>query len=392
MPERHIIVCHPNEKRCRDIMGVLQEHNPELELSLITDLRQAAQSVEEEDPAIVVVGVDAADDPSLKTVERLGNREGITAGIMVVSEDPSRDLLVATMRAGCDEFLEYPIDPDELEEALSRLYKKRGLSRGGEGQVTAVYSAKGGTGNTTLATNLVALITRSLGQPNSACILDIHAQMGDVALMMDIQEFSKSVADVSMEASRLDGALLQGYMTSHDSGADVLPAPLELEEMDEVDPANLIGVIEQARSVYQHVILDIPHQLDTLSLAGLDSADQVFVVCDMLLPTIHNTKRTIELLQELEYSKSKLKLIINRYYESDDISIEEISQHVQLPVYWLIPYDSPVAIQAANEGQTVDHIEGRGALARSLVALAQDMAGVEIRPKKKKKFGLFGWR
>ncbi len=392
MPERHIIVCHPNEQRCRDIMGVLQEHNPELELSTVTDLRNAAQTAEEREPTIVVVGVDTADDPSLRTVEQLETRESVTAGIMVVSEDPSRDLLMASMRAGCDEFLQYPIDPQELEEALSRMYKKRGLSRGGEGQVTAIYSAKGGTGNTTVATNLVTLITRSLGQPNSACIMDIHAQMGDVALMMDIQEFSKSVADVSMEAARLDRALLQGYMTSHESGADVLPAPLELEEMDEVDPANLMGVIEQARAVYQHVILDIPHQLDTLSLAGLDSADQVFILCDMLLPTIHNTQRTVELLEELEYSKSKLKLIINRFYRSDDISVEEISQHVQLPVHWLLPYDSPLAIEAANEGQALDQVDAKSELARSLVALAQDMAGVEIKPKKKKKFSLFGWR
>jgi pilus assembly protein CpaE len=357
----------------------------------VTDLRRAPDIVEEEAPSVVVVGVDADDDPTLRTVKGLDARASIEAGILVISQNPSRSLLVACMRAGSDEFLEYPIDPDELREALGHLYEKTGLQGGGGGRVTAIYSAKGGTGNTTVATNVAATIARGLGTQTSSCILDVNTQFWDVALMMDIQEFPKSVADACMDADRMDASLLQGYMTYHDSGAAVLPAPLDLDQMDEVDPANLIGVIQEARGIYRHVILDLPHQLDTLALAGLDSADEVYIICDMLLPAIHNTKRVTGLLEELEYSKSHLKLIINRFYESNEISVQEISEHVQLPVHWLIPYESSVAIEGANTGQMVDQIDRRSPLSRSLTALARDMAGLEIK-KEKKKFSFFGLR
>lgn len=391
MPTPRIIVCHPNEQRCRDIIGAFRKHGPELNLVSVTDLRRAADIVEDEEPTIVVVGVDAADDPTLQTVEAVDERAGIDAGILVVSQEPSRSLLVACMRAGCDEFLEYPIDPGELDEALRRLYKKKGVSQAGEGTVTAIYSAKGGTGNTTMAVNMATMMAQTLGEPNSACVIDVHPQFGDVALMMDIQEFSKSVADACLEAERLDASLLQGYMTDHDSGAAVLPAPLELEEMEEVDPASLIGVIQQAKEVYENVILDLPHQLDTMALAGLDGAENIFIVCDMLLPSIHNTKRIVDTFKELEYSKSDLKLIINRYYESGDISVQEISEHVTLPVHWLVPYDSNVAIEAANAGVPVNQVDENSALSRSLLALSQNTAGVKVEVKEKK-FSFFGLR
>jgi pilus assembly protein CpaE len=337
-----------------------------------------------------VVGVDAADAPTLSTVENLTASEQFDIGILVVSQNPSHSLLLACMRAGCQEFLEFPIDQQELQEALDHLFEKKGMRGGQGGEVTALYSAKGGTGNTTVAINLAGMICRALARPNSACILDLHPQFGDVAMMLDIQEFSRSVADACNDVERLDASLLQGYMTKHDSGAGVLPAPLDIEEMEEVDPADLIGVIQQAREVYRHVILDLPHQLDTIALAGLDSADHVLLLCDMLLPTIHNTKRAAELLKELDYRESKLKLLINRFYESREISVQEISEHIQIPVHWLIPYDSQTCIQAANTGHTVDQVDETCDLARSLDALARTMAGVEIKKKKKGIFNFFG--
>lgn len=390
MPGERIIVCHPNEQRCQKISESLREQNPELELISVTDLRGATSTAEQQQPAMVVVGVDAADDPTLRTVKSLDSHQELDIGILVVSQNPSRGLLVACMRAGCDEFLEYPIKQEELGEALSHLFEKKGMGGAKGGDVTAIYSAKGGTGNTLVATNLGAMISRALGA-GSACILDLHPQFGDVALMMDIKEFSKSVADACMDVERMDASLLKGYMTSHGSGAAVLPAPLDIEEMDEVDPASLIGVIQQAREVYRHVILDLPHQLDTVALAGLDCADEVFLLCDMLLPTIHNTKRAADLFRELEYRKSKLKLIINRYYDCREISVEEISEHVQLPVYWLIPYESQLCIEAANAGHTVDQVNETNDLTRSLDALARSMAGLKIE-KTKRGFSFFGLR
>jgi len=385
-----ICVCHPNEQHCQAIIKAFQAQNPELVLVAVTDLRRASETIKEEKADVVVVGVDAPGDPALRTVSAIKGQEGVSAGVIVVSQQPSQELLVACMRTGCDEFLQFPIDAKELGDALKRLFRKRGIAEQVQGKVTAIYSAKGGVGNTTIATNLAALTARALGGENPSCVLDLNLHFGNVALMLDIREFSRSLQDACQDAERLDAALLSGYMTRHESGAAVLPAPIKIADATEVDPAKLMSVIQQCRDLFAHVFLDLPHNLDTMTVTGLDAADQVFLLCDMMLPTIHNTKQVVEMFKELEFKKTKLKFIVNRYYDSDEISLQEVSEHVQLPVYWLIPYDSAVAMASANSGKTFDAVDDDSQASRSLIALAQELTGVAVEKPKKKRFSFFG--
>jgi len=138
-------------------------------------------------------------------------------------------------------------------------------------------------------------------------------------------------------------------------------------------------------------VLDTPHTVDDFTIVGLDEADEVFLVCDMLLPTIRHTIRAVEVFHELEYKPEKIRFIVNRYYDSHQVSLDEVVQHVNLPLHWLIPYDSQVVITSLNSGQMLEVADSESPAARSLMALAQNTAGVAPRPRQKKKRGLFNW-
>jgi pilus assembly protein CpaE len=393
MPHVRICVCHPNKQHCQQIIEAFRQQDAELELVALVDVRQAVVPAQQDKPGLLlVVGVDAPGDPALRVIASLQDEKGAAPGIIVVSQRPSQELLVACMRAGADEFLEFPIQTTELVEALDRLYRKKGIIQQAAGKTTAVYSAKGGTGTTTIASNLALNVARLVSGDNPCCLMDVNRQFGNVALLLDIREFSHSLADACRDVERLDAALLNSYVSRHQSGAAALPAPQSLEEMGEVEPASLAGVIRKCQELFAHVILDLSHDLDGLTLAGLDSADQVLILCDMMVPTIHNTKLAVDMFKELDSGKAKLRLIVNRYYESSRISLQQISDHVQLPIYWVVPYDSPVAITAVNTGHSFDQVDGDSEVAKSLLALAQDLAGVEGEARPKKKFSLFGRR
>ena len=141
--------------------------------------------------------------------------------------------------------------------------------------------------------------------------------------------------------------------------------------------------------VYSHTFLDLPHSVDAMTMAGLDVADDVLIVCNMTLPSIQNTIRAVETFHQLDYKKAKLKLIVNRYYDGDQISLREVSEHIQLPVFWVVPYDSPTAISAANSGQTLNDTDANSQASQSLLALAQQMAGIEVKKPKRKLFGFY---
>lgn len=384
-----VFVIHPSQERCQDIVTALQQQDERLEISPITDQRRALAQVAEEKPDIVVVGVDSATDPALKTLEVI-NRNVQGVAIVVVSAEPSQELLLESMRSGSDEFVQFPIDQEELAKVLDRLYRKMGLVSGVAGKVIAVFSAKGGCGATTVACNLAVSIAKALGGVKPACVLDLNPQYGSVALSLDIRRFSHSIADAARQVDRLDEALFESYVCTHPSGADVLPAPLAVEESEEIEAEGIQRVIELCKGIYKFVILDPPHIVDSHSIVGLDLADEVFLLCDLTLPALRNTIRTVEVFRQLEYKKDKLRLIVNRYYDSDQVSLQELSQHVDLPIHWVIPYDSQTAIHAANSGQTFEDVAPGSDLARSMTALARHAAGLAVRGEKKKKFSLFG--
>ncbi len=390
MPEVTIFVVHPNEQYCEEIRETFHEYDPELHIQAIADLREAPTRVQEEEPAIVVVGVDTPNDPALKTIQSVSNGPR-DVGIIVVSKEPSQELLLSCMRAGSDEFLEFPVNRDELAKAMGGLLRRKGITQGEGGKVVAVFSATGGTGVTTIACNLATQIAAELNGNHSACIIDLNLQFGSVALALDIREFAHTLLDAIQEQERLDENLLINFMTTHPSGAEVLPAPLSVADVEAIDPWKLRGVLQVCRQTYSYVVLDMPHMIDDCSIVGLDEADEIFLVCDMVLPSIRNTIRALETFHELDYKREQIKFIVNRFYDSDQVSLDEIVEHVDLPVHWLVPYNSEPVITSLNSGQVLEEADPHSAVAHSLMALAQHTAGLQPRAKPKKKRGLFSW-
>ncbi|MFO8006383.1 MAG: hypothetical protein R6V05_01460 [Candidatus Brocadiia bacterium] len=390
MPELTLFVIHPNEQYCRAIIETFAQYDPEMALEAIADLREAPSRVVEEEPSIVVVGVDTPSDPALKTIESI-NAGPADVGIIVVSKEPSQELLVSCMRAGTDEFIEYPVDQGELGKAMQGLLRRKGIASSGEGTVVGVFSATGGVGVTSVACNVAVGIAQELRAENACCVLDMNMQFGSVALALDIREFTHTLLDAVQEQERLDENLLRSFMSRHPSGLSVLPGPLSVADLEGMDPWGVRSVIRLCRKLYRYTVLDLPHVIDDCSVVGLDEADEIFLICDMVLPSIRNTIRAVETFHELDYKTEKVRLIVNRFYDSDQVSLDEISEHISLPVHWLVPYSSEPVIASLNSGQPVDESAPDSQVALSLMSLAQHTAGVKPRPRRKKKRGLFSW-
>ena len=383
-------VLHPSYQRCEKIIEAFARRE-ELELLPVADLRRANERIEESDPDLLIAEVDSTDDPTLKTIEVI-KKKAVAIPVVVVSREPSQDLLLRCMRAGSDEFLQFPIDPEEMDEALDRMERKMGVLTQQEGKIVGVYSPTGGVGVSTLAANLAAGGASAMQRSDACGLVDMNMQFGAIALFLDIRKFSHNVADAMEDIGRLDIDLLLEYMTTHKSGAAVLPAPLDVEEAETIDQELVPDLLDLCKRAFQITFLDLPSSLDDLLVVNLDACDEIILVSDMMLPTVRNTIRARELFKRLDYKKDKTKLVVNRYYDSDHISLQEIVQNVGLPIHWLVPYDSQVAIKAANAGKPIFEVAEDTDIARSLMDLARATAGLTVKTKRKKRrFSLLGW-
>ena len=88
----------------------------------------------------------------LATLEREVLRTG-TAMVIGTAPQAEPGLILQAMRAGVQEFLVFPPNPQEFSAALDRL-TRRGRPEAEQGKTIAVYTAKGGLGTTSIAVNV----------------------------------------------------------------------------------------------------------------------------------------------------------------------------------------------------------------------------------------------
>ena len=97
------------------------------------------------------------------------------------------------------------------------------------GSVVTVFSPKGGTGKTVVATNLAAMLAKREGK--RTLLLDLDLQFGDAAIMLGLEP-TKTIYDLVVAPGELDSEKLAGYVTKHQCGLDVLAAPLRPEDAE----------------------------------------------------------------------------------------------------------------------------------------------------------------
>ena len=115
-------------------------------------------------------------------------------------------MMLEAFRLGVKEFIPQPINPQELEAALTR-FEDRLRSRIPtrelkQGKVISIIGAKGGVGTSTVATNLAAG-TKHAAPSHSIALMDLNLQNSDLPVFLDLPG-SSGLRDLSQDLSRLD--------------------------------------------------------------------------------------------------------------------------------------------------------------------------------------------
>jgi pilus assembly protein CpaE len=184
------------------------------------DVTDAALRAPSSRPDIMIVEVPI--DPSQSeawsaaAIERLARRLPETA-ILATTDNATAEFVVQVIRAGAMELVRRPIEPRELVAALDKLARLRGRpTQRQPGRVTAVFSAKGGLGATTLAVNLAVCLTEAT-TTKSTLLVELDTRQSDVVTFLDLHP-RYSILDVFESMDRMDESLLQGLMVRHGSG------------------------------------------------------------------------------------------------------------------------------------------------------------------------------
>jgi pilus assembly protein CpaE len=313
-------------------------------LDLATDLEQAGELIRfitNRSPLVHVIGLHARNDS---------------------------EAIVRSLRLGASEFLHSPFDAATQRQAVGRIRRLLGPQAAGPrelGKVVLFSSAKPGSGASTLAAQSALALRRATGK--RVLLADLDLMSGCLAFYLKLEP-NGSLLDAVEEES---GAALPS-LVANSGGLDLLAAP-EAPEAGFVEPLRLHMFLEQARQLYDWIVLDLPVIFHRLSLLALSESDQAFLVSTAELASLHLARRAAALLAQLGFGKERYQVLINRVDKRDGLKESDLGKIFNCPVRGTFPNDCFSLDRAVTLGEP---LEESSELGRAVADFAGALSGV----------------
>ncbi len=317
-------------------------------------------------------------------------REYTRAPIIIVASGECSALLEEALEASVADVLPLPQLTENVVFSIRKAWHAGRRAQGGEGgrrgRVITVFSPKGGTGKTSVASNLAATFAKYHGL--RTLLLDLDLQFGDAAIMLGIEP-EKTIYDLVVAPGELDSEKLAGYTTQHPCGLDVLPAPLRPEDAELVTEGKLSRLLDVARASYEVIVVDTSPFFHGPMLATLDRTDELLMLCGLDVPTIKNVRLSLQTLELLSFPSERIRVLLNRANSNVGIKRAEVEKALEAKIRFDLPSDRAVPI-SVNRGTPVVLADTGADFSRAVRELAKQLlAEAEGAQKNGRKSGLF---
>lgn len=303
---------------------------------------------------VAFIDFDKHPDHAVETAEALRSFPSLNIVSVGVSSQVDADLLLRAMRAGCDEFLQKPVEATRFEETLRSLERRFRLMlapSGGGGRIISLMGAKGGVGATTLAVHLATYIVKRHGK--KTLLIDHHRQLGHVALHLGLKESKYHFEELVRNAESLDADLLEGFVVHHPSGLDVVVSSDVWDPSHTGTSEEIKHVLQFLRHQYDFILMDSSLSWKEITAATIQCSDELYLVTTPDLPSIRDLARHVQSLALIENPGKKLRVVVNRAGAANSIPQEQIEQAVGFPVSIQIPNNYAELVRALNVGEQI---------------------------------------
>jgi pilus assembly protein CpaE len=350
---------------------------------------EGIQMAKDLQPHIVLMDINMPGMDGITSSEAISQEVPI-AQIIMMSVQGEADYLRRSMLAGAREFLIKPFSSDELVSTIRRVYELGAAQRARYqaralpvsvtaqrqplppelGKVISVFSPKGGTGCSTIATNLAVAL--QMETDAKIVLVDGSLQFGDVAVLLNLKPI-RTIADLVPHMDELDGELIHSVLVPHSSGIKTLLAPPRPEMADLVVPDHMKKILGELKKTFDCIVVDTWTSLHDLVLAIMDVSDRIVLITTPDIPSIKNTKLFFEVTEALGYPPEKVFLTINKVDRRSSIRAEDIETGIKHPVAATLALDERMVKLAANQGAPFVLSAANSPIAQSVVNLAHQL-------------------
>jgi Flp pilus assembly CpaE family ATPase len=273
-------------------------------------------------------------------------------------------------------------DMEKVVIALDKLWEQQlGAAAATEAQaasrtsapIIAFFSAKGGSGVSTLAVNTGAALASRY--PKKVLLIDLSAPFGHAALFADLVA-TGSIAGASKAAPADFEKNLRGAIVYHKTGLGVLPGTLRPEQVD-LMTAELTGRSLDVTTGYHRLVLaDLGTSLAEAALVVIERAERLVVVVPPEIAAMTDARRSLAVFRDImNVPDSRLELVLNNRVNGaplDRGAVESILGH---KMSLTIGFDDTRPEDATLAGSLVLQRDPNSQVSRGATELARGIVG-----------------
>jgi pilus assembly protein CpaE len=342
---------------------------------------------------VAVLDADVAADPKFSMPEALHLLRGFPL-LVLLSADADASTLHDPERVAVEEYARKPITPSVLALRIKALILAAGLAlpsaapaqtaaasgpldlqEDPRGELTVIFSVKGGSGKSTIAVNLAAGLASVYNL--QTLLVDADLWFGDIGVLLNLSS-TRSSFDIC-GTDETDLFSLPKAVVQHSSGASVLLRPPDPLSVEKLKLRTFVEALDRYRTLYEHVIVDTQASLDELNLDVLEAATRILLVVTPEMGALHNTARFLGIAERLKY-RDKLVLVLNR--SNSGISADDLERTLGMPVKCGVVSAGRMMLDAVNEGTTLFAMDPsrRERITQDLASIVELVAGREQPP------------
>jgi pilus assembly protein CpaE len=294
------------------------------------------------------------------------------------------------LSVGASDVIVLPQSVETLMFALHKASRTNGAETGA-GEIVTIFSPKGGSGKTALATNVAVVAAQSSLR---TLLVDLDLQFGDAALALGVSPRA-TIADLAGSHGEVDAEKLSAFISKEArTGLSLLPAPKRPEEAQMIGQAELAGILDAARGAYDAVVIDTGPTFDGAMLAALDRTDRLLLVCNPEITSLKNVRIGLETLERLKFPRDRVLVVANRLGAAGGVSRKEIEEALETEIDFDLPDDAAVPT-AVNRAMPAALMDKESRFSRAVAKLALSLfrgATVEATVAPERRFARRGRR
>ncbi|MEH7501319.1 AAA family ATPase [Neobacillus drentensis] len=320
--------------------------------------------------------------------------------IILIVPDNLENLKKA-MLMGASDTLRSSYNLEELNEAIEHAKKymqHRAKKDTGfvnllkeKSKVIAVSNPKGGIGRTIVTVNLAVALAR-MGK--KVAVIDGNLQFGEVAMYYNVKP-KRTIYEWVKEGYGRGNFSINQYMTNVEGDVSILAAPPRPEFFEGISSEHIKAAIEEAKKLFDVVLIDMPVHLSEIHLQFLDLSDEILLLTVNEISVLRLSQLYLDTLESIKL-KDRVKLILNLSVKGQGLDQNKIEEILGREIYFSLPEQVKVASTSIKSGQPFILSHSRSHLGKAVLKLSEKLFEQKLDEtreiKKVKRWSLLGKR